>query len=117
MAWHPVKRAVLCPCCGVWADGTLLTCSWCTVELRTGSWRNADILLASRALRRLPASRFEDGPIADLLPDAPPPCGTRRGYRAHRKAGVVPCEECTAAQNAANAEWKRASRARQVVAA
>lgn len=114
MAWHPVREAVQCPTCAVWVDGTLAQCSWCTVDLRTGSWQNADLPVALRELRHH-WSALEFGPTDphQLLPDdVVSACGTDAGYRRHRRDGEDACEPCLAAHQVKTREWKRKSRAR-----
>lgn len=50
MAWHPIREAVQCPCCSTWVEKARL-CSWCTIDLATGSWQRSDPPLAQRELR------------------------------------------------------------------
>jgi hypothetical protein len=102
MSSRPIADAIQCPVCHTWVENVTL-CSWCTVELATGSWRRCDPVLAARALRRLPPSMFEI-PTRGLRPE----CGTDNGERAHRRHGEKPCDACKAAHSAAVIRRRRA---------
>jgi hypothetical protein len=114
---------VPCPVCKatVDMDGRSARCPICTVivnivegRVRAGTWAGSDPHRASIWLKRLPASRFERGPVPALLDADPPKCGTRNGYIAHRRRGEDPCPGCRAA-NAADA-MERKLRAREKAA-
>lgn len=91
---HPAN-AVECQACGTWVERAPL-CSWCTIDMRTGSWQRSDPQLAARALRRMPPSKYETEPTA--CRDAK---GEKRGYNRHYYAGEQACDACSQAFNAA----------------
>lgn len=90
---HPAN-AVECQACGTWVERAPL-CSWCTIDMRTGSWQRSDPQLAARALRRMPPSKYEAEPTACREAK-----GTPAGHGRHWRAGEPACDDCIHAMNA-----------------
>lgn len=113
MASHPIAKAVLCPCCGTLVND-VERCSWCTINLRTGSWVGSDHLLAVRELRRTEASIHEYGPTPfEMLLPADDGCGTAAGYRAHLVHGESACDDCKLAHALKKRDNRAAARQRK----
>jgi hypothetical protein len=119
MPWYPVENALVCRCCGVWVEADR-RCSWCTGNPVSGSWRGSVAEFRMRALKSLPDSRFEHGPLPE--PErvregrpkrGPAQCGKASGYKAHRRLGEEPCDECKAAHAEAAREASRRLRERR----
>lgn len=130
MSSRPIKHAVQCPVCSTWvADAPL--CSWCTINMHTGSWVGSDWRMAARAVKRMPPSPLESGPPPEVLVDDVPVgvlwagliddgrehCGKQSGYQVHRNRGEEPCEACREARRAYKRDLRARKQAERAVAA